>query len=143
MNSRAIVKLDDLEMAFEFVSSGEPMEYEAYLSLETGVIHYHSEYGEIEDPLPDDVDDEDKYVIIPQKRYFGLGKRLALSYTEQFLPKHLDNVLLMFKRSGAFPQFKQLLEAHDKTNHWRLFESEAMTLAIRQWCEDNEITIEA
>ena len=143
MNSRAIVRLDDLEMAFEFVSSGEPMEYEAYLSLETGAIHYHSEYGVIEEPLPDDVDDEDKYVIIPQKRYFGLGKRLALSYTEQFLPQHLDRVLAMFKRSGAFPQFKQLLETHHQVDRWRLFEGEAMTNAIRQWCKDNEITIEA
>ena len=143
MNSRAVVRLEDLEMAFEFVSSGEPMEYEAYLSLETGAIHYHSEYGDLEEQLPDDIDDEYKYVAIPQKRYFGLGKRLALSFTEQFLPKNLDEVWEMFKRSGAFSKFKQLIEAHDQLDHWRLFESEALTQAIRQWCHDNEITLEA
>ncbi len=143
MKTRAAVRLDDLEMAFEYVSSGGPMEYEAYLSLETGTIHYHSEYGEIEQPLPDDVDNEDKYILIPQKRYFGLGKRLALSFTEQFLPKHLDSVTAIFKRSGAFPRFKQLLEVNGQIDQWHSFENEALTQAIRQWCEDNEITIEA
>ena len=119
------------------------MEYEAYLSLETGAIHYHSEYGDLEEQLPDDIDDQDKYVVIPQKRYFGLGRRLAQSFTEQFLPNNVDEVSAMFKRSGAFSQFKQLIEAHGQLDHWRLFESEALTQAIRQWCEDNEITIDA
>ena len=143
MQFRHSVRLDDLEMAFEFVSAGEPMEYEAYLSLETGALYYHSEYGEIEDPLPDDINDHEKYIAIPQKRYFGLGKRLALSYAEQFLPQDLSNVRAIFKRSGAFAKFKELLESHDQIDHWRLFESEALTHAIRQWCQDHEITIEA
>lgn len=143
MNSRPSVRLEDLEMAFEFVSAGEPMEYEAYLSLETGTIYYHSEYGEIEEPLPDDIDDGVKYVLIPQKRYFGLGRSLAISYSEQFLPNDLDTVRTIFKRSGAFHRFKELLAAHDQIDHWRMFESEALTQAVRQWCEENEITIEA
>ena len=141
MNPQASVRLDDLEMAVEFVSAGEPMEYEAYLSLETGTIHYHSEYGEIEEPLPDDIDDQDKYVLIPQKRYFGLGKSLALGYAERFLPNHLDAVRTIFKRSGAFGRFKELLAVHDKLDHWHVFEREATIQAIREWCEDNGITI--
>ncbi len=143
MNSRPSVKLDDLEMAFEFVSAGEPMEYEAYLSMETGTIYFHSEYGEIEDPLPEDIDEPDKYILIPQKKYFGLGRSLALSYAEKFLPNDLDIVRAMFDRSGAFHRFKELLVARDHIEDWRMFESEALTQAIRQWCEDNEITIEA
>ena len=143
MNLRPSVRLDDLEMAFEFVSAGEPMEYEAYLSLETGTIHYHSEYGEIEEPLPADIDDQDKYIMIPQKKHFGLGRGLALSYAEQFLSNDLAKVRAIFRRSGAFHQFKELLEAHYQIDQWRLFESEALTQAIRQWCQDNEITIEA
>ena len=142
MDSRPSVRLDDLEMAFEFVSAGEPMEYEAYLSLETGTIYYHSEYGEIEEPLPEDIDDQDKYVLIPQKKYFGLGRGLALSYAEKFLPNNLDIVRAMFNRSGAFHRFKELLATHDQIDTWRMFESEALTQAIRQWCEENEITIE-
>ena len=119
------------------------MEYEAYVSLETGAIHYHSEYGDIEDQLPDDIDDEDKYVAIPHKRYLGLGKHLALSFTETCLPEHIDRVSEMFSRSGAFPRFKELLEAHDQLERWYLFESNALIRAVQQWCEDNGITIEA
>ena len=118
------------------------MEYEAYLSLVTGTIYYHSEYGEIEGALPDDIDDTDKYLPIPQKRYFGLGKRLALSYARQFLPNQLEQIAALFKRRAAFPQFKQLLEAQGLINHWRVYEGEALTMAIRQWGEGNGIAIE-
>jgi hypothetical protein len=68
------VKFDDLLEAFEFVSADQPMENEAYLCVETGVIHYHSEFGdEEEDPLPDDIEDSAKYIAIPHKNDLDLA----------------------------------------------------------------------
>jgi hypothetical protein len=50
MTTRAGTKFDELLQAFEFVSSGQPMEHEAYLCVTTGVIHYHTDNGiEVDD----------------------------------------------------------------------------------------------
>ncbi|MGQ0835220.1 MAG: hypothetical protein ACT4O5_09920 [Gammaproteobacteria bacterium] len=43
------VKYSDLSAAFEFVGSGAPMENNAYLSLDTGKIHWTSELCSIDD----------------------------------------------------------------------------------------------
>ena len=65
-------KFEDIEFGFNFVSSGAPMEHDAYLSLETGEIHCHSEYGDTE-PLPEDIDEPGKYLSLPHKNDLGLG----------------------------------------------------------------------
>lgn len=44
----AAVKLDDLALAFDFVSSGAPSEHQAFLCEDTGVIHLHSELGDVD-----------------------------------------------------------------------------------------------
>lgn len=49
------VKSDDLLEAFEFVNAGQPSENEGYLCIETGVVHYHSELGDLDEELPEDM----------------------------------------------------------------------------------------
>jgi len=66
-------KFENIEEGFHFVSFGAPMEHDAYLSLETGEIHFHSEYGDTE-PLPEDIDEPGKYLSLPHKNDLGLGK---------------------------------------------------------------------
>ena len=58
------VSFSDLQLAFEFVSSGGMGENEAYLDRQSGKIYWHSEFGDSEEELPDDIDDE-KYISIP------------------------------------------------------------------------------
>ena len=67
------VSLSDLQLAFEFVSSGGMGENEAYLDRRSGKIYWHSEFGDNDEELPDDIDDE-KYISIPDKRELDLGK---------------------------------------------------------------------
>ncbi len=52
------VSFSDLQLAFEFVSSGGMGENEAYLDRRSGKIYWHSEFGENDEELPDDIDDE-------------------------------------------------------------------------------------
>ena len=58
---------DDLEMAVEFASLGES---EAYICVETGQIYLSSDAVDVE--LPDDLDEEGKYLVVPSKRDLGL-----------------------------------------------------------------------
>ena len=74
------VSFSDLQLAFEFVSSGGMGENEAYINRQSGKIYWHSRVGDNGEELPDDIDDG-KYVSIPDKRRarsweaFGLGFR--------------------------------------------------------------------
>ena len=67
------VSFSDVQLAFEFVSSGGMGENEAYLDRQSGKIYWHSEFGDNDEELPDDIDDE-KYISIPDKRELDLGK---------------------------------------------------------------------
>ena len=70
-----VVSFSDLQLAFEFVSSGGMGENEAYLDRRSGKIYWHSEVGDNDEELPDDIDDK-KYIFIPDKRELDLGKPL-------------------------------------------------------------------
>lgn len=106
------VSLDDLDSAMEWVSSGF-MDNQAYVCRESGKIYWISgEPGVLdeEDEIPDDIDDLDKYVLVPSKRDLDLGSHLVFDFTVRYLPKHYDQVRDMFRRKGAYGRFKGLLE---------------------------------
>src|SRR6516225_7781872 len=85
------VNFSDLQLAFEFVSSGSMGENEAFLDRQSGKIYWHSEVGDTDEELPDDIDDE-KYISIPDKRELDLGKPLVLDFAREFLPDDYDEV---------------------------------------------------
>jgi len=136
-----VVKFDDLELAFQFVSSGAPMENEAYLCRDTGVIYWHSDFGDNEEELPDDIDSE-KYVAIPHKNTLDLGKHLALRFTASVLPDRATEVQAIFSRRGAYARFKDFLERCGELQQWYDYEEKAQRQALRRWCEDNDIGID-
>jgi hypothetical protein len=137
--NRATVKFDDLRNAFDFVSDGMLFETEAYLCVETGVIHIHSEFSDFEDELPGDVGDSEKYIAIPHKNDLDLGRRLALGFVETELTEDLDDVYGFFRHKGAYARFKGLLENRGKLQQWYEYEENRTKDALRQWCKDNEI----
>src|SRR6516162_5531835 len=111
------VKFSDLELAFEFASfEGVTMGHLAYVRMDTGEILYgsHELNGE---ELPDDVDDEEKYLAIPSKRDLGLGRSLVFDFVEQFLPDDLDQVRRYFSRRGAYGNFKDLVAQRGAIEH--------------------------
>ena len=115
------VKYDDLSMAFDFVSSGAPTENRAYVSLDTGAIHWISESNPIEeDELPDDLETSERYIEIPHKYDLDLGNSLALRFVEERLP---------------------LLAAEGCLEKWYAFEAESTERALRDWCKANEIHV--
>jgi hypothetical protein len=135
------IKYDDLELAFDFVSSAPPEECEAYVSLDTGRIYYIARLEALDDDAPDDLETSDRYVAVPHKYDLDLGRRLALRFVEQELPHHYERVEGFFRRKGAYGRFKDLLEAEGRLNDWDEHEATATEKALREWCAENDIQI--
>ena len=95
------VTFSDLQLAFEFVSSGGMGENEAYLDRQSGKIYWHSEFGDNDEELPDDIDHK-KYISIPDKRELDLGKPLVLDFAREFLPDDYDEVRQIFQPKRCF-----------------------------------------
>ena len=103
------VSLKDIQEAFEFVSAGGSDEHQAFLCKQSGKVYCHSELCDDLDILPDDIDDSEKFIQIPDKRELDLGKPLALDFAREFLPGDFDEVRQFFSRRGAYARFKELL----------------------------------
>lgn len=136
------VNFQDLLDAFEWVGSGEAagVDCEAYVSKETGVIHWLGE-GVPEDP-PEDIDDASKYVPVPDKRDFDLGKSLALRFVEENLPASYERVAQYFRSRGAYSRFKDELERHGQLHAWHEYEQKATEEALREWSEMHGFVLE-
>ena len=134
------ISFDDIENAFLFVSMDQPFMHNAYLCKETGEIFYTSEMGD-SDELPDDIDDPDKYIVIPHKNELDLGKALVIEFTSEYLPEELDRVYSIFRRKGAYSRYKDLLESKGVLEDWYKFENERQKAALKEWCRENNIEI--
>lgn len=139
------VKFDELESAYEFVSaSGGFGSNEAFLCRRSGTIYWRSDplVTGIEEELPDDIEDDEKYIAIPDKRELDLGKPLVLDFAREFLPDDYGDVHYIFSKRGAYGKFKALLVQRGALDRWYKFESEATKRALRDWCKVNEIEVE-
>jgi hypothetical protein len=124
------VSFRDLQEAFEFVGAAGG-EHQAFLCRKSGKITCHSELADDLDPLPDDVDNPEKFLPTPDKRDLDLGKPLALDFARQFLPGDFDEVRQFFSRRGAYARFKDLLARRGALDQWYEFEARAEETALR------------
>lgn len=135
------VNFSELLDAFEFVNSFGSGENTAYLCKATGKICWHSDWADDVEELPDEVEDSEKYMPIPDKRELDLGKPLALKFARHYLPDDYDKVRELFSRAGAYARFKDLLEHRRVVDQWYDFEQKATEDALRTWCEENDIEV--
>jgi hypothetical protein len=135
------VTYEEISSAFDFVSSGAPMEHSAYISLDSGRIYWASESASLDEELPDDLETSERYLAVPPKTELDLGKTLALRFAAQELPDAHEQVARIFRRKGAYRRFKQLLEDSGVLERWYKFEEEATEKALREWCAANDIRI--
>ena len=135
------VSWKDLLLAFEFVSASSTGEHRAFLSQRTGQLYWHSDATDDLDELPDDIDDDDKYIQIPDKRELDLGEVLVFDFVDQFLPDDFNEVQRIFGRRGAYARFKELLVQRGVLDQWYDFESKAEEQALREWCGLNSIEV--
>ena len=134
------ISFSELQLAFEFVSSGGMGENEAYLDRQSGKIYWHSEFGDNDEKLPDDIDNE-KYIAIPDKKELELGKPLALDFAREFLSDDCVEVRHIFSRGGAYRRYKNLLVRRSALDLWYDFSNKAEEAALREWCAENGIDL--
>lgn len=141
MSEPDTVKLDDLEEALLFVGAGELSGASAWVCRATGELLCHSDEFDEFGPLPEDIDDTERYVPIPDQHQLDLGKPLALEFARTQLPACYEQVCAMFSHRGAYARFKDLLDRHDSLDTWHQWEAEQTRQALRGWCADNNITL--
>jgi hypothetical protein len=56
---------------------------------------------ELEDELPEDIEDGSVYVAVPHKNDLDLGKNLVLKFTDGKLPESYATVAAFFRQRGA------------------------------------------
>ena len=134
------VSFSDLQLACEFVSSGGMVENEAYLDRQSGKIYWHSEFGNNDEELPDDIDDK-KYIPIPDKRELDLGKPLVMDFAREFLTDDYEEVRQIFSRRGAYRRYRDLLVRRGALERWYDFSSKSEETALREWCAENGIEL--
>jgi hypothetical protein len=133
----------DIELSFEFVSSEGGSTHEAFLCRRMGKIYWRSDSSDDlnEEEMPDDVEDEEKYIAIPGKRDLDLGKPLVTDFAREFLPNDFDEILYMFSNRGAYKKFRALVTRRNVLDRWYEFESKATERALREWCELNSVEL--
>ena len=135
------INLDNLLEAFEFANFNGGIESNAYVDLETGHLYWVAEEMEGFEEVPDDIETSDRYLMLPDKRDLELGRNLALSFAEEFLPSEFKSVVDCFHKQGAYSRFKDLLDRHDALAQWHEFEAKQTEIALREWCRQNDIEL--
>lgn len=134
---RVSVSLHELLDAWEWLSAGvaAAIDCQAYVGRKTGSIYWRGE-GLDKEP-PHDIEDDCLYIALPQKNEIGLGRSLALRFVKEHLPEHQEAVYGLFRKRGAYTQFKSLLTRAGQLDVWREYERIATENKLRKWCEDN------
>jgi hypothetical protein len=135
------VSFQEIRDAFDFVSASSLGEHQAFLCIQSGKIYWHSDLSDLDEELPEDIEDDEKYLEIPDKRELDLGKPLVSDFARQVLPEDFDEVREIFRRRGAYARFKDLLVRRRVLEQWYDFEEKATVRALREWCELNSIEL--
>ena len=135
------ISYQDLSDAFNFVSVDGMIEGHAYITKDTGRIYWVSEDGTLDEEVPDDLDDEDRYIPVPHKRELDLGAALVRRFARGEAPHLYDRIQAIFSRRGAYSRFKDLLSSEGLLEKWYEFEAEATERALREWAEANGIHV--
>ncbi len=135
------VSFDDLQSAFDWVSSAGRFEDSALISRETGQVFFSSMMNDTEEDLPEDIEDDSLYLSVPHKNELDLGKSLVLRFVERSIPDDLAVVEGYFRRRGAYGRFKDLLERRSVLEDWYAYESSATKEALLDWAKAQNLVV--
>ena len=141
MRTSAPVSFDELLAGFEWVSAEGTFENEAYVNKVTGKIIWSSSSADVEKDLPEDIEDGNTYLALPNKRDLELGRELALRFVEEHLPASYEFARELFRSHGAYRRFKALLDQKNQLQNWYAFEEAAVEEALREWSRENGLEL--
>jgi Uncharacterised protein family (UPF0158) len=135
------VRYTDIESAFEFANFGQHSENSAYLCRNTGNIYCTSTVDDSFEEAPEDLEESDQYIALPDKNDLDLGRKLVFDFVREQLPDEWSNIVDIFRKKGAYAQFKQMLAHHDALDKWYAFEASSVETALREWCRNEGIPL--
>ena len=103
------VAFSELLDAFEFISADPMFGNSARVNRETGTVHWHSDFESGLYELPEDIEDDQKYLELPGPRDLDLGRPLVMRFAADELDDHYDEIADIFSRRGAYRRFKDFL----------------------------------
>lgn len=138
------VCISDLQGALEWVSDALS-DSEAFVCRQTGKIYWVSDEPgllDVEDEIPGDIYEIEKYAPVPDKGDLGLGSRLVFDFAARHLDEQYEMIRSMFRHKGAYGRFKELLEQQDSLGDWYAFSEERTLGALEEWCVTEGFTVE-
>jgi hypothetical protein len=129
------VDLDELQGAVDWISDGI-VDNEAFVCRQNGKIYWIS--GDVDpdtEERPEDIDDPDKYVAVPNKYDLDIGVRLVFDFTKAHLSDCYHDVRSSFRRRGAYGRFKALLAKHNLLDTWYSYSEQRTLDVLEEWCE--------
>ena len=107
---------------------------EAYFSTETGRVYRISSLGD-SDERPDDFEESDQYLNLPNKYDVELRSELVQKFTFVQNADLQEKIEITFHRRGAYRHFRYVLEENDLLECRRTFEEEHTKEGITRWCK--------
>jgi len=139
--ANAAVSFAELLATYEWVSAAGPFENEAFVSRVTGKIHWSSSFADVEEELPEDIEDGSVYLAVPHKNDLDLGRELALRFVGEHLPESQGVVFEFFRKRGAYSRFKSFLEQKNQLENWYKYEESAVEEGLREWLSENGLQL--
>ena len=91
--------------------------------------------------VPQDLDDPQRYAILPSHRDLQLGKRVAVRFAQAQAPQVIEDVHACFASAGARERFDALMAEAGQLQAWRAHEAAAVEAALRAWAEEEGLTV--
>ena len=136
------VAFSELLYAFEFISSDPVFGNSARVNRETGAVHWHSDWDLELYGLPKDIEDDQKYLELPDPRDLDLGKPLVMRFAADGWTITTTRSPTSFPARAPIAASRISLSGSAPSISWYAYESEAREKALREWCEDNGIEVE-
>lgn len=129
------VSLTDLERALEWASADGVGETMAYLHRSTGEVHLKA--IDFEEELPADIDDDTRYIPMPNQKDLDLGRELVFEFIGDHGASVADEVRSAFRRKGAYAEFRSILVRTGLLECWYEFQSSATHAALLRSANEN------
>lgn len=91
--------------------------------------------------VPDNLDDPQRYAIVPSNRDLQLGKRVAVRFAQTHAPAIIEDVHACFATAGARARFDALMDEAGQLDAWRAHEADTVEKALRAWAEDEGFSV--
>ena len=142
MSSLVSISYQDIEAALDWSSSSGPYENRALISRSTGTVYFQSTYDDFEEEeVPDDIEDQTRYITVPHKNDLDLGRNLVFQFIESEAPELEELVRNAFRHHGAYSKFKTIMERRGLLQKWYEYENAATRSALISWAHENGFVI--